>query len=262
MLVKIKMAQRLTEARKSLMGIEHLSKSFGDFSVSDAYHIQALGIEDRKIDGEKVIGMKMGLTSEAKRKQMNLHSPVYGTLTDSMMIPNRGIFPLRTCIHPKVEPEIGFLTNRDLGPGASYQEVLDACGSVAACLEIIDSRYENFQYFSLPDVIADNASGAFFVHGNWMSGWQKRVSLKSLEMKLLINGQQVEVGNSSAISGDPVKSVAQLCELLAKDNLSLPAHSIILAGSATNAYKLEPGMKVRLEVDHLDPVNFDTVSGT
>jgi 2-oxo-3-hexenedioate decarboxylase len=109
--------------------------------------------------------MKMGLTSEAKRKQMNLDSPVYGVLTDRMQVPAGGVFRLRGFIHPKIEPEIAFRTSRELRGKISREEALDACSSAMAAMEILDSRYVDFKYFSLPDVVADNSSSCMFVLG-------------------------------------------------------------------------------------------------
>ena len=37
---------------------------------------------------------------------MNLDSPLYGVLTDKMLIKNNGTFSLAGSIHPKIEPEV------------------------------------------------------------------------------------------------------------------------------------------------------------
>ena len=65
---------------------DRLTASGAELTRHDAYGIQEKGINFRLEDGEKVIGMKMGLTSEAKRKQMNLDAPLYGFLTDKMEV--------------------------------------------------------------------------------------------------------------------------------------------------------------------------------
>ena len=40
---------------------------------------------------------------------------------------------------------------------------LAACSGVGPALEILDSRYRDFKYFSLSDVVADNASSSHVV---------------------------------------------------------------------------------------------------
>ena len=65
-----------------------------------------------------------------------------------------------------MEAEIAFVMGEDIeGPGVTGAQVLAKTEYVLPALEIIDSRYENFQ-FTLPDVIADNASTSRVVFGH------------------------------------------------------------------------------------------------
>ena len=246
------LSHRLTQARLKAEPIEQLSKDF-PLARTEAYYIQELGIQHRIDKGEKKIGLKMGLTSEAKRKQMNLKDPLYGELTDMMQVSHKGRLDISSLIHPKIEPEVAFLITQPLKGSVTREQVLTACGGVAAALEILDSRYTQFKYFSMEDVIADNSSSSHFVVGPWKNDFQ-RIDLRELSMKMQVNGQVAQQGFSKEISGDPVVSVIQLCELLAERGRSLEADSIVLAGAATAAVELKDQMQVRLEVDHLSPV--------
>lgn len=254
----IKLAESLTQARLNGHSRPQLSKDT-QLNRSEAYTIQEMGIEHRISRSEKFVGYKMGLTSEAKRKQMNLDSPLYGVLTNKMQILNKGEFTLAGSIHPKIEPEVAFLIARELKGNVSRQEVLDACNGVSACLEILDSRYDQFKYFSMEDVIADNSSSSHFVHGPWLNDF-KKISLDNLKMQMSVNGQMAQEGNSKDISGDPVISVIQLCALLAERGRSLPAGAIVLAGAATAAVSLEPGQKIELAVEGLPHVSINVRS--
>ena len=180
----------------------------------------------------------MGLTSEAKRKQMNLDSPLYGVLTDQMEV--RGDFSLSGSIHPKIEPEVAFLIEKELPENPSREQVLQAAGAVCACLEILDSRYQHFKYFSMEDVIADNSSSSHFVLGGWVRDFRD-FDLRNLPMQMFVNDRLAQEGNSKDISGDPVVSVIQLCQLLAERKRSLPKNCIVLAGAATAAVALVRG---------------------
>jgi 2-oxo-3-hexenedioate decarboxylase len=242
--------QGMLEARE----LERITVKHPDLDLPDAYRIQDGGISLRKARGEKLIGLKMGLTSEAKRQQMNLKAPCYGVLTDKMKIEEGSIFDLKGRIHPKIEPEIAFIIKNELKGRVTREQALAACQGVCAAMEILDSRYVGFKYFSLPDVVADNSSSSYFVLGrnvlppgaaNWAD----------LEMVMEVNGSPAQRARSSEISGDPVLSIVQLCELLAERGLSLPAGSIVLAGAATQAVQLEPGMEVRLKVQTLGEVS-------
>ncbi|MNL34326.1 4-oxalocrotonate decarboxylase [compost metagenome] len=72
---------------------------------------------------------------------------------------------------------------------------------------------------------------------------------------MLVDGAPVQIGNSKDISGDPVESVIQLCALLAERGQTLKKGSIVLAGAATAAEMLKPGMKISLNVDSLPSVS-------
>lgn len=253
-------AEVLNTSRLQAKPIPQISKEVTDFSRRDAYAIQERQMAFRQRAGEKLIGWKMGLTSEAKRRQMNLDSPLYGFLTNRMQIPSGGVFKLKGAIHPKIEPEVAFWIAQDLFGSVTRDQVLAACGGVAAGLEILDSRYDQFKYFSMEDVIADNSSSSHFLLGEWRRDFSS-VNLIHLDMEMKVDGAVVQKGNSEAISGDPVNSVIQLCELLAERDRTLAAGSIVLAGAATAAVELKPGMRVELEVAELAPVHVTIESG-
>ena len=237
----------LSEARVHASPIAQLSTQIEGWGRSEAYAIQEKGIEFRVARGERLVGFKMGLTSQAKRKQMRLNSPLYGVLTGQMEV--RGDFSLSGSIHPKIEPEVAFLIEREFPENPSREQVLQAAGAVCACLEILDSRYQHFKYFSMEDVIADNSSSSHFVLGSWVQDFRD-FDLRNLPMQMFVNDRLAQEGNSKDISGDPVVSVIQLCQLLAERQRFLPKNCIVLAGAATAAVALEPGMRIRLEVPH------------
>src|SRR5437660_12700556 len=76
------LARELDEALLSRREIAPLTKSHGEFDLETAYRIQERVVALRLGRGEKIVGYKMGLTSAAKRAQMNLGMPIYGALTD------------------------------------------------------------------------------------------------------------------------------------------------------------------------------------
>lgn len=244
----LEMANTLHDARLNAKSLPQFSSQIEDFTRDDAYTIQEYGIKMREEAGEKVIGLKMGLTSEKKRQQMNLDAPLYGVLTDKMKVENR--YSLSGQIHPKIEPEIVFYLKDDLRGDVSREDVLNACSAVGPALEILDSRYEGFKYFSMEDVIADNSSSSQYILGPQVTEFNS-LDLKNLKMSMKVNGEEVEVGVSSDISGDPVVSVIQLASLMAARDQYIPAGSFVLAGAATAAVKLESGMEISLSVENM-----------
>ena len=243
-------AKILTEARIQARPISQLSKQGIELNRNEAYEVQEFGITHRETLGEKRIGLKMGLTSEGKRRQMNLDSPLYGELTDQMQIQVNKKINIAPLIHSKIEPEIAFLIDKDLEGSVTREQVLDATSAICSCLEILDSRYEQFKYFSMEDVIADNSSSSHFVLGPWVENF-KHLDLRALKMKMSVDGKPVHEALSCEISGDPVISIIELCRLLALRGRKLKAGTFVLAGAATAAVELKPNMHIQLEVDHL-----------
>lgn len=248
-------AQILHEARLSAKPVEQLTASGADISRSQAYEIQESGITLRESDGEKVIGYKMGLTSEAKRKQMDLDAPLYGVLTDQMEITNNGSYSMAGKIHPKAEPEVAFMFKKELDNSMTYQEIFEAIKWAAPAIEILDSRYKQFKYFSMEDVISDNSSSSYFIIGDKFSVNSKEDYFDK-KLKFFVNGNVVHEGNSNAISDDPLNSIIELTRLMGARGKKVPADTIILAGAATAAVELEQGMRISLEVEGMNQVEF------
>ena len=236
------LARELDEALFARREIASLTKAHGEFDLVTAYRVQERGVALRLARGEKIIGYKMGLTSAAKRAQMNLGVPIYGVLTDAMCVP--GELRVLDGVHPKIEPEIAFVTKRELSGNVDHDQAIDALEAVAPALEILDSRFVGFKYFSLPDVVADNCSSWKFVLGPL----QKARATGGLRMRMSVDGKLAQEASSNDISGDPILSLLQLVAMLPHP---LPAGSIVLAGGATVAEPLRPGMTVSLQVEEL-----------
>ncbi len=249
-------AARLDEAVLSMTATPKLTATTA-VSLSDGYVIQRAGIALRKLRGDDLVGMKMGLTSRAKMVQMGVDVPIYGHLTKSMILDDGGIVRRAHHIHPRVEPEVAYILAKDLeGPVTPAQALLAVDGCCCA-LELIDSRYEKFQ-FTLEDVVADNASSSRFVLGNVIK--PREFDCGNLGMILEKNGVIVEIGSSAAIYEHPARSLAALVNQLALVGEKLHAGMIVMTGGATAAVALDVGDVVRVRVDGLGSAGFSVIA--
>lgn len=246
-------ARRLDDAARHGSAIEQISAN-EPFSVDDAYRIQRASIELRKARGERVIGVKLGFTSRAKMIQMGVDSLIWGWLTDAMLEEEGAPVDLRRFIHPRVEPEVCFLTKRDIDRPLTALEAQSYLEAVAPAMEIIDSRYEAFR-FTLEDVIADNCSSAGLVTGRWSNRFD---SLRNAGVIMRFDGRDVQVGTTAAILGDPMRSIVQASRVAASAEVVLPAGSLIMAGAATAAQALTPGLHVQCVVSGIGQAEFTT----
>ena len=246
-------AKRLHGAQKERKAVPQFKEN-ESFSLKEAYEIQHALINERIKEGEALIGIKMGFTSEAKMKQMGVSEMIIGQLTTSMQYQNGGVISQSNFIHPRAEPEVYFRLSKDITSPISLDDCLDYIDGVGAGIEIIDSRYENFK-FSLEDVVADNCSSAAFVTGILH---EPKADLKNLHMKMEVNSEQVEEGNSNDILGNPLKSLVAASELAMKYQIPLKKGMIVLAGAATPARFINENENIKASVESLDSAFFRT----
>ena len=133
----------------------------------------------------------------------------------------------------------------------SLLEAMSAVDAVAPALEIIDSRYANFK-FSLADVVADNSSSSGFVLGQWCC---PKLDISNQAMVMEINGKPVQIGSSSAILGNPWRSLVEAARLAAESDICLEAGWIVLAGAATAAHPLNAADHVCLHTSSMGQVH-------
>lgn len=226
----------------------------GSFDLADAYRIQRASIQQRAARGDAVRGIKLGFTSRAKMIQMGVNDLIWGWLTESMLEEEGGTVNLSRYIHPRVEPEVCFLTRRAISGPLSALEAADYLEAVAPAMEIIDSRYQNFK-FTLEDVVADNCSSAGLVVGAWSRQFD---NLGNAGVNLSFDGRRVLSGSTAAILGHPLRSVVQVSRLLGACERSLPAGSLIMAGAATAAQTMLPNSHVQCDISGLGRVEFFT----
>lgn len=220
----------------------------------DAYAVQDRILARKRARGARLVGLKCGLTSHAKMKQMGVDTPVFGFLVDEFGVAEGAEVDTKPLIHPKVEPEICFVLHRALrGPGCHVGAVLAATDFVLPGIEVIDSRYRDFK-FDLKSVIADNTSAARFVVGGRALP-PDALDLRTLGVVLEKNGQIVSLGAGAAVLGHPAAAVAMLANHLGTRGQEIPAGSLILSGGVTEAVAVEAGDHVRLRIQDLGSVS-------
>jgi len=251
------LAEFLINAEKEKREVVRLTSEIPDLTPEQAYRIQEELVNLKLANGHRIIGPKMGLTSFAKMQQMKVNEPIYGYVLDDMLIESGETVSFSEFIHPKVEIEIAFFLGEDIeGPGVTSAQVMSATAYVAPALEIIDSRYKNFQ-FTLPDVIADNASASRVVIGNKLTPLSSLTTdLELIGAVLYINGELKANGAGAAILNHPANSIAALANMLARSGKKLQAGDIILAGAITEAIMLANGDVVHGKLDQLGDVSF------
>lgn len=214
------------------------------------YDVQALDHAHRLELGERMVGAKLGLTSVAKQRRMNVDQPIVGFLTDAMRQEPAGLAgAVEAWAQPRIEPEIAFITGRPLSSPVTLDEAGRAIEAVTVAAEILDSRYDGYR-FRLPDVVADNTSAAGYLLGPLASP-SDLDGLARVRCRLEVDGTTVHQATGEAVLGNPLRSVVLLSEHLARHGQVLPAGALVLAGALTDAVPLVAGRRYTIWMDEL-----------
>lgn len=221
--------------------------------LDTGYLIQDRTLRTRLERGERLIGVKLGLTSRAKQQRMGVHFPFVAWLTDPMILPVGDPVPRSRLIHPRVEPEIVFVMGERLaGPGVTCARAMSAVESVWAGAEVIDSRYRDFR-FTAGDVAADNASSAAFVTGPiGLAPSQLDLALEAVLVE--VDGEVVDSAAGAAVQGHPGEALALAANDLARRGHAIEPGWIVLTGGMTDAVPARPGASVAMHFTNLGSV--------
>ena len=241
------LGDELYTALTSQQTIEPLSTRHPDLTIEDAYAIQQHMLARRIAQGERVIGKKIGVTSEAVMNMLGVFQPDFGWLTDGMVYNEGEAIPASSLIQPKAEGEIAFLLKKTLkGPGVTAADVIAATQGVMTCFEIVDSRIRDWK-IKIQDTVADNASCGVFVLGDRLVD-PRDVDLGTCGMVLEKNGEIVATGAGAAALGHPANAVAWLANTLGALGIALEAGEVILSGSLAAMVPVKAGDNLRVSI--------------
>jgi 2-oxo-3-hexenedioate decarboxylase len=250
----LKLAEHLENAELQAHDVTMITGDHPDMDWDDAYCIQEEIRRRKEARGNKTVGLKAGLTSFAKMKQMGVSVPVFGFISDYMSVLDGGEVKTSELIHPKVEAEICIVTKAPLrGPGCNIAAVMAATDFVVPAVEIIDSRYRDFK-FDLKSVIADNTSSSRFVIGGRMRNLEE-LDLRTLGVVLEVNGEIVSMATGAAVLGNPLAAVAMLANHLGERGQEIPAGTFIMTGGVTEAILVKAGDNVIARFQDLGSVS-------
>ncbi|RHW28478.1 2-keto-4-pentenoate hydratase [Nocardioides immobilis] len=244
---------RLVEAHFSGSPCAPVRDMIGADDIAAAYLVQQYFNDARRARGARVVGRKIGATSEAVQAQLGVDQPDFGVLFDDMEYGDAELIPIRRLLQPKAEAEVAFVLAEDLADGPlDLARIRRAVGAVAAALEIVDSRIADWN-ISFGDTVADNASSGLYVLGS------ERRTLGEVEpvdvtMSMTIDGREVSSGNGAACLGDPMRAVAWLAHQARTFGDPLRAGQVVLSGALGPMRPVHPGGVVVATISGLGTV--------
>ena len=205
--------------------------------LASAYVVQRALTARRLARGGRVVGWKLGYTSQVMREQMGIEAPNFGPLLSSMVL-DEGVIGAGFT-QPRVEPEIALVLARDPGAEADVDGVLAATSSARAALEVVDSVWSGYA-FDLEHNTADGSSAAGVVLGAELP----LDGLPDLGVTLLVDGVLVGEGAGRDAGGHPAYGVAWLAARLAERGEPLRPGDVVITGGLTAAAPVPPGSVV------------------
>lgn len=241
-------ALRLEEAARTRMPGRQLMLDHPDMSIDDAYAVQHAWMDLKQRNGSVIKGHKIGLTSKAMQRAVNISEPDYGTLLGEMFYRDGATIPVEEFIQLKIEAELAFVLAKPLvGPDCSLFDVLDATAYVTPALEILDARTHRIdpqtrRMRTVADTIADNAANAALVLG----GRPFRPALTDVDMRWIgaivsRNGEVEETGLAAGVLNHPAYGIAWLANRLHRFGVTLEAGEVVLAGSFIRPIEVAKG---------------------
>ncbi len=234
----------LLSARATTTPIAPPSDAHPELTVAQAYAIAREGVDAELAAGARVVGHKIGLTSLAVQRQLGVDTPDYGTLLDTMEIPDGAEIDAGDYCLPRLELELAFRLAAPLrGPGIGVEDVRRATGSVHPAIELVDSRIADWR-ITLVDTVADRASSASFVVGA-RGLTLEEIAVEGVAVELFLGDELIESGQSDAVLGDPCLAVAWLANALCEHGETLETGQTVLSGACTRMTAIAPGDRFR-----------------
>ena len=243
-------ALAIREAELSKKAIAPVRPQLGGESadVDIAYAVQEANTQRALVEGRRLVGRKIGLTSVAVQKQLGVDAPDFGMLFADMSYGDGEAIPAGLLIQPKVEAEIALIINKDLTQEKhTYADIISATEYALPAVEVVDSRIENWK-ISLIDTVADNASSAAYVLGS------RPVKLENLDlvnckMTMTRAGEVVSQGVGKACLSNPLNAAVWLADEMVRRGRPLLAGDIILTGALGPMVVANAGDEFLVEIE-------------
>lgn len=250
----LELGRALWQAEVDRTPIAQVSAGRPWIGQAEAYRIQQEVVRRRLATGETVVGWKIGLTSRAMQVQLKVDQPDYAPLLSGFRVPDGGEIARADLIAPRIEAEIGFVLRAPLrGPGVTPADVAAATEGVCAALEIIDSRIEGWR-LTLVDTVADIASSARVVRSSRLVPLQG-LDLRTEEVVLRRDGEEVGRGLGAAVLGDPLAAVAWAANKLGELGAILEPGQLVIPGALHASVPAAAGDTFTATFAHLGDVS-------
>jgi len=227
---------RLHQATRTVQAIAPLAPEAIDRLAG--YALQREALDHRQAAGERLSGWKVAFAGSAAQKRFGLDEPVYGGLTDTMIVEPGTAVAFSRLIQPKLEVELAFVLGRALAPG-DYRDgdILAAIGDVAPAFEIADCRWQGWD-FGVGAFLADNAAAGLYCLGPRIPF--DPVHHVAVAYSLECDGALCGNGDTCDREDGPLANLCWLIRRLLADGQRVEAGQVVLSGALLPPMNIQP----------------------
>ena len=236
-------AQRLANARRAKVALKDMLADCKPMSMQEAWAVQDAVTE---LLGEDIRGWKVFTPAGEELARGALLRPLFfegDSDVDVSLVPFLGM-----------EAEIAFKLNADLPKRATPYTREDVAPHVSPCaaIEVIQSRYVDFNAVTLYERTADHFVNGAFVHGPVKKDWAS-LDLTKAHVTLEVDGIVVIDATGGHPKVDPVLPVVDLANHF-RSGRGLKAGEVVTTGSYTGLVCIKPGQTVKVTVEGIGSV--------
>ena len=254
-------ADILFHHRLNKTGLKSLPKTLTPNRIIDAYKIQnELKILYLALKNNICIGKKVGCTNKIAQVQVEIFEPFYGNLFSNFYKFSKCKLKSTKFFKPFIEPEISFVIKEDININNAPFTIDDADNlfeGMLPSIEIIDFRFgDNIKEVGINNLIITNGASEYWVRSEETYPLNT-VDLNNHEIKLYIDNNLIEKGNTNAVLGNPINSGVWLINKLAKLGEPMLKGQFITTGTCTKAVPLTSNSNIIADFGFLGKVEIN-----
>jgi 2-keto-4-pentenoate hydratase len=224
------------------------NSSISKLTIAEAYEIQDLVTKKRIEKGERVVGYKVGCTSNAIREQFGINEPINGRLFQVHIMDSKATIDYSNYVNCAIEPEMVFKIGKDLEEvNLSDEELINSIAYVSPGIEL-----HNFKFWVEPPTVQELiCSGG--IHAGLIVGSQKvdpkKLLFRDEVFSVYKDGNLVTSAPSSEIMGGPINSLRWLVSFLTEKGEILKKDSLVIPGSPVEMVNIDQDTELKIIID-------------
>ena len=196
--------------------------------------------EERKRQGARRIGWKVGFGAPPAKEKLKIAMPLIGFLLDRAVLSDGAGVSLAGWTKPVAEPEIAIELARDLSGEADEREIVQAVKAIGPAIELADIDGPNDDVES---ILAGDIFQRHVIFGPRVPV-ELPGGLSNLVGQVTLSGRDIPVpADLESNTGSVLETLQQVVATLAAFGEKLRAGDVIIAGSTTPPLMLGPDDK-------------------